>query len=334
MRCRKALLLLFDDASASSRSRRHPSSCAAAATSTRRTGGGRASSDIGREVVETRHAAARPGRASTTRRSCASRSSARDRSIGLLSAINSRTRSFTEEQITLLAVLGAFAGAAIENARLRTQSEYALLAGERNRIAKEMHDGLAQSLFSASLALEVCKRRVRTRPAEVEEKLGETQQLLSDSLTELRRYIYDLRPVSLERLGSAGAIQLEGRGDRAGRQAQRRAARRSAQERPLAAFGRDVPVPRRAGGGRQRGEARRTRHRSSSRSTYGKDVVELLVEDDGDGFDVEAAAAARGERPSRSVCAACATASRPRAAGSASAARRTGGTNVWVTLPC
>ena len=66
------------------------------------------------------HAAARPGDGGRTRRSSACPIRARDRSIGLLSAINSRTRSFTEEQITLLAVLGAFAGAAIENARLRS----------------------------------------------------------------------------------------------------------------------------------------------------------------------------------------------------------------------
>ncbi|HEY3317881.1 MAG TPA: GAF domain-containing sensor histidine kinase [Coriobacteriia bacterium] len=256
---------------------------------------------------------------------------AHDRSIGLLSAINSRTRSFTEEQITLLAVLGAFAGVAIENARLRAQSEYALLAGERNRIAKEMHDGLAQSLFSASLALEVCKRRSRAHPDEVEEKLGETQQLLSESLTELRRYIFDLRPVSLERLGLAGAIRSKieevVRSGRLTGELVVTGKERSLSPSVEACLYRIT----------QEAVANAVKHAHAASVivtlTYAKDTVELLIEDDGDGFDVaEAAARAESGRSLglRSM--------RDRVAAEAGRFRiysaQRGGTNVWVTVPC
>lgn len=130
----------------------------------------------------------------------------KSRPIGVLSAINPRKRGFDENQVALMAILGAFAGVAIENARLHSQSHYALLADERSRIAKEMHDGLSQSLFSASLEIDVLRKRINAHPDEAERRLERIQSILVRSLAELRRYIYDLRPVSLDKLGLIGAI--------------------------------------------------------------------------------------------------------------------------------
>jgi signal transduction histidine kinase len=132
----------------------------------------------------------------------------KDRPVGVLAAINPHSRPFSEDQVTLMAVLGAFAGSAIESARLHEQSSYALLAGERARIAKDMHDGLSQQLFSVSLELDVCRKRLDSRPEEVERRLERVQGVVVRSLTEVRRYIYDLRPVSLDKLGLAGAIEM------------------------------------------------------------------------------------------------------------------------------
>jgi signal transduction histidine kinase len=132
----------------------------------------------------------------------------KDRPVGVLAAINPRARPFTEDQVTLMAVLGAFAGSAIESARLHEQSSYALLATERARIAREMHDGLSQQLFSVSLELDTCRKRLDSRPDEVSRRLERVQGVVVRSLTEVRRYIYDLRPVSLDKLGLAGAIEM------------------------------------------------------------------------------------------------------------------------------
>ncbi|MDO8916122.1 MAG: GAF domain-containing sensor histidine kinase, partial [Coriobacteriia bacterium] len=130
------------------------------------------------------------------------------RAIGVLAAINPRARPFREDQVSLMAVLGAFAGIAIENSRLHEQASYALLADERSRIAKDMHDGLSQQLFSVSLELDVCRKRLRSRPDEVERRLERQQAVVVRSLSELRRYIYDLRPLSLDRLGLAAAMRM------------------------------------------------------------------------------------------------------------------------------
>jgi len=130
----------------------------------------------------------------------------RDHAVGLLGAINSGDRPFDREQIDYMSVLSAFAASAIENALLAEQSRYVLLASERDRIAREMHDGVVQSLFSISLGLELCKKQVFRDPVAVAARLEELQQNLNLSMTELRRFIYDLRPMKLTELGLVGAV--------------------------------------------------------------------------------------------------------------------------------
>lgn len=131
---------------------------------------------------------------------------AKDRPIGLLCMINSAERPFTRIQVDFAEILSAFAASAIENARLAEQARHVLLASERDRIAREMHDGVVQSLFAISLGLEVCKKRVAVDPAGVAERLNELQEHLNVSMTELRRFIYDLNPAKLAQLGLAGAL--------------------------------------------------------------------------------------------------------------------------------
>lgn len=131
----------------------------------------------------------------------------KDRAVGMLCAINSSERPFTGEQVEFAEVLSAFAASAIENARLAEASRYSLLASERDRIAREMHDGVVQSLFSISLGLEVCKRQVARDPMLVSVRIEDLQQQLNAAMTELRRLIYDLRPMKLTELGLIEAIE-------------------------------------------------------------------------------------------------------------------------------
>ncbi len=131
----------------------------------------------------------------------------KNRPIGLLCAINSRAHRFGPAQVDFLAILAAFAATAIENARLAEETRYVLLASERDRIAREMHDGISQSLFSVALGLEVCRKQVRNDPEGVAVRLEDLQQQVDMSRSELRRFIYDLRPLKLQELGLVGAIE-------------------------------------------------------------------------------------------------------------------------------
>lgn len=131
-----------------------------------------------------------------------------ERPIGLLCAINDESRPFTEYETEYLAILSSFAASAVINARLAEQNRYVLLASERDRIAREMHDGIAQSLFSISLGLEVCKKQtLRGEHGNIAERLEELQDELNSSMMELRRVIYDLRPAKLKELGLTEAVE-------------------------------------------------------------------------------------------------------------------------------
>jgi len=131
-----------------------------------------------------------------------------ERPIGLLCAINSETRPFTEYETEYLAILSSFAASAVVNARLTEENRYVLLASERDRIAREMHDGIAQSLFSISLGLEVCKKQsLRGEFSNIPTRLEELQDELNTSMVELRQVIYDLRPAKLKELGLVESIE-------------------------------------------------------------------------------------------------------------------------------
>ena len=217
----------------------------------------------------------------------------RNRPIGILAVMNPMSRRFTEDQIALIAVLAAFAGTAIENARLHAQSQAALLADERTRIAKEMHDGLSQSLFGTSLELDVCRKRVKEHPDEVEQRLDHVQTILVRSLSELRRYIHDLRPVSLNSLGLVGAIsqRVTEIGEAKGMSVRVYA---EGEERALPP-GPESCLYRVA----LEAVANTAKHSEAQRSIvmlrYTATEVSMVVEDDGQGFDVSEARG-RGER--------------------------------------
>lgn len=131
----------------------------------------------------------------------------RERPVGMLAVINSADRPFTELQVSLLAILAAFAASSIESARLAEQGRSVILESERERIARELHDGIIQSLFSVSLGLEACKKQTLRDPAGVARRLGGIQQELTSAMTELRRFVYDLRPLDVRSLGLIGAIR-------------------------------------------------------------------------------------------------------------------------------
>ena len=139
------------------------------------------------------------------------------RRIGMLAAINSHDRRFTQQQLEFLAILGAFAATAVENARLAEETRYVLLASERDRIAREMHDGISQSLFSVSLGLELAKKQALKDPVGTSRRLGGLQDQLNHSMADLRRVIYDLRPLKLQEMGLARSVEMWVREATAGR---------------------------------------------------------------------------------------------------------------------
>ena len=82
----------------------------------------------------------------------------------------------------------------------RKQAEAALqtaVAAERNRLARDLHDAVTQTLFSASLIAEVLPRLWERNPAEAERRLEELRQLTRGALAEMRTLLLELRPAAL-----------------------------------------------------------------------------------------------------------------------------------------
>ncbi|MCB0038958.1 MAG: GAF domain-containing sensor histidine kinase, partial [Caldilinea sp.] len=106
-------------------------------------------------------------------------------------------RKFSPEEIELAVMFGDQAELAIENARLRVQVERTAVAAERNRIARDLHDSVTQTLFSASLIADVLPRLVERHPDESVRRLEDLRQLTRGALAEMRTLLLELRPATL-----------------------------------------------------------------------------------------------------------------------------------------
>ena len=87
------------------------------------------------------------------------------------------------------------------------RSEEAAIAEERGRIAREIHDGLAQDLASLRLRVRLWHDLVDHDPAQMHAELDTLRELLSKNINEVRRSIFALRPVSLDELGFYPALR-------------------------------------------------------------------------------------------------------------------------------
>jgi two-component system nitrate/nitrite sensor histidine kinase NarX len=97
----------------------------------------------------------------------------------------------------LVMALAQRAGLAIHNARLFEQAEQVATAEERQRLARELHDAVTQTLFSASLIAEVVPRLWKRDPDEAQRRLEELRRLTRGALAEMRTLLLELRPAAL-----------------------------------------------------------------------------------------------------------------------------------------
>ena len=121
----------------------------------------------------------------------------RDRILGVLVIKGSKESTFSEGYLALFESIADQLGVAIENARLHEQAEQAGIAAERNRLARDLHDAVTQTLFSASLIAEVLPRIWERDPQEAQRRLKELRELTRGALAEMRTLLLELRPAAL-----------------------------------------------------------------------------------------------------------------------------------------
>ncbi|NLL04600.1 MAG: sensor histidine kinase [Clostridiaceae bacterium] len=78
---------------------------------------------------------------------------------------------------------------------------------ERQRVAREIHDGPAQSMSNIVLKAEICERLVDSEPTKAKKELKSLKTVVRETLKDVRKIIYNLRPMSLDDLGLIPTLQ-------------------------------------------------------------------------------------------------------------------------------
>jgi signal transduction histidine kinase len=131
-------------------------------------------------------------------------------------------KTFTREEIRLAQTIANQVAVAIENARLlelvrRSSGDLKTLSvqlinvqeGERKKIAQELHDEVGQTLFAMKMNLEMTKKNLPQNLDELENinnRLTDTENLLSQTIERVRNLTTDLRPSMLDDFGLLPAL--------------------------------------------------------------------------------------------------------------------------------
>jgi len=121
--------------------------------------------------------------------------------VGAMNLYYANPRVFEQEEIELAVSFCDQTALAIENARLRERAQEDAIAAERNRIARELHDSVTQTIFSASLIAEVLPTVWTLDPLEAQNGLDDLRKLARGALAEMRTLLLELRPIGLGEVG-------------------------------------------------------------------------------------------------------------------------------------
>jgi signal transduction histidine kinase len=210
-------------------------------------------------------------------------------SIGVATAL---PRRFSDADLETLSALATQVSLTLEAARLRDELRALAVQGERERIARQMHDGLAQVLgYVNTKSQAVDEMLADGRVAEARKQLGELAAAARSVYVDVREAILSLSPPVLPERGLASALEeYAARYAESSKLAVRFQATSEAKEAPLSAeiqtevFG----VAREAlTNVRKHAHARRV---TIGLTREGAEVV-LRISDDGVGFDSEEAGA-------------------------------------------
>ena len=213
---------------------------------------------------------------------------------GALLVYPQRERHFTPAELNIFQGFADMATLGIAITQQFEQERQIAAMEERNRLAREMHDTVAQSLAGLLFQIETAQTSLDAGDRETaREMLGSARALARQTLDETRRAVQGLSPASLEHLSPVEAIAEEARQFEAQAGVVTQFIR-TGEERELSADQRVTLlriVQESLSNIRKHAQARRVRIGLQ----YGPEAVTLLIEDDGIGFDVEARAAPGAE---------------------------------------
>jgi signal transduction histidine kinase len=115
-----------------------------------------------------------------------------ERVLGVLNVEGNRR--FDELDRRSLEVVADYLAVAIENARLSNRASQTAVLAERQRLARELHDNVTQTLSSMSLLSQTLGAAWQRSPAEGEKRVARLQQLTQTAFAEMRMLLRELAP--------------------------------------------------------------------------------------------------------------------------------------------
>ncbi|HZF56836.1 MAG TPA: GAF domain-containing sensor histidine kinase [Rubrobacter sp.] len=133
-----------------------------------------------------------------------------DKKLGVMNVASPEWRGLSPEDLQLLYTIGDLLAIAVERARLFDRSARLGAVEERNRLAREIHDTLAQGLTATGLQLESAEAFLETGPdaERARASLSRALDLTRSNLEEARRSVLDLRAAPLEGRSLPEALEV------------------------------------------------------------------------------------------------------------------------------
>jgi signal transduction histidine kinase len=131
----------------------------------------------------------------------------KNRTIGNLYLTDKRAApEFSDDDQRLVELFAAHAGVAIENARLHEAVQYLAVVDERERIGKDLHDGIIQTLYAISLSLEDVPELIDSDAGDALARVDRAIDTLNEAIADLRHFVVGLRPPVVDRTDLKGLL--------------------------------------------------------------------------------------------------------------------------------
>ncbi|PDV98210.1 two-component regulator propeller domain-containing protein [Candidatus Chloroploca asiatica] len=131
-----------------------------------------------------------------------------ERVIGVLVLTHPQRDSYGSLEVTQLEPFVSPVALALENDRLREHARNAATLAERARVARELHDAVTQTLFSASLIAEALPDALARSPERALVGAEELRRLTTGALAEMRTLLLELRPKTLTEMSLGRLVQI------------------------------------------------------------------------------------------------------------------------------
>jgi len=128
-------------------------------------------------------------------------------SIGVIDVVN-KPGGFSQDDIRIMGLFADQAAIAINNARLHLEAEQLAVIKERQRIARDLHDSVTQSLYSLSLYADASQKALQGKKTDKAlTHLSELRKMAREAMLDMRLLIFELHPPKLQEEGLAVALK-------------------------------------------------------------------------------------------------------------------------------